>query len=122
MNSLFAFIVEDDQVIAAIIEAALKEAGYETEIIRDGQIALQRLEEMVPNLVVLDLHLPKVAGVSVLKTIRSKESMAKTRVIILSADATLSEYLREMSDLVLLKPVGFNQLRELADRLKPKPE
>jgi two-component system response regulator AdeR len=114
-----AFIIEDDEVIARIFEAALREAQYQTEIISDGMAAVSRIKNSTPDLVILDLHLPKVAGVSVLKSIRSDNRLANTKVIVVSADATLTEYLRNTADLVLVKPVGFNQLRELAIRLKP---
>ena len=69
-------------------------------------------------MVVLDLHLPNVSGKDILKAIRNDTRLSKTRVIIVSADAFQSEYLSEEVDLVLIKPVGFNQLREMASRLK----
>ena len=119
MKQPLAFIIEDDEVIAGIYEAALRESQYLTEIIRDGLEALQRLAKVEPDLVILDLHLPKVAGISVLRIIREDTRLNRTRVIVVSADATLSEYMRQKADMVLVKPVGFNQLRELAIKYLP---
>ena len=114
-----AFIIEDDHIISKIFETAVKEAQYETRVIYDGKDALDKLGSNTPDLVVLDLHLPSVSGVQVLKAIRNDRRLARTRVIIVSADAVLTDYLREDADLVLIKPVGFFQLREMAVRLKP---
>jgi DNA-binding response OmpR family regulator len=68
--------------------------------------------------VVLDLHLPGTAGTDILKRIRSDERLNQTRVIITTADARLAESLEEQADLILVKPVSFSQLRDMALRLR----
>jgi CheY-like chemotaxis protein len=113
-----ALIIEDDRKQATIFDQALRMAEFETEIIQDGKAALERLAATVPVLVVLDLYLPYVSGGDVLRQIRADERLAKTRVILATADHRMAEHLREKSDLVLLKPVSFNQLRDLAARLR----
>jgi DNA-binding response OmpR family regulator len=113
-----ALIIEDDRKQATIFDQALRMVEFETEIIRDGKAALERLAATVPVLVVLDLHLPYVSGSDVLRQIRADERLAKTRVILATADHRIAEHLWEKSDLVLLKPVSFNQLRDLAARLR----
>ena len=112
-----AFIIEDDQRHATIFAQALKMAEFETEIIQDGVVALERLAATAPALVVLDLHLPYVAGDDILRQIRADKRLANTRVILATADPQMAETLRDKSDLVLLKPISFNQLRDLAKRL-----
>jgi len=119
MTVPIAYIIEDDQVISKIFDTAVREAHYQTEAFFDGNEALEKLTTGKPDLVVLDLHLPGVSGLQVLKAIRSDDRLEGTRVIIVSADATLSEYLRDEADLVLIKPVGFFQLREMAVRMRP---
>ena len=114
-----AFVIEDDEVISNIYAPAVTEAGYQTVIIYDGQDALEKLSKSVPDLVVLDMHLPKVSGVHVLKSIREDKRYNDTRVMIVSADSTLTAYMREEADLVLIKPIGFYQMRDMAIRLKP---
>jgi DNA-binding response OmpR family regulator len=122
MDQPLAVIIEDDAVIADIFATAMTKAGYATELISDGQVALERIRSLTPDLVLLDLHLPGVPGARVLQAIRADERLKNTRVIITSADATLTQFLREEADLVLVKPIGFNQLRELALRLRNEPE
>ena len=117
MSSRFALIVEDEPDLATIYSEAVKAAGFETEIVYDGTIALQRLKEIVPMVVVLDLNLPHVAGTDILAQIRADARLKKTQVVIATADASMAEMLGETADLVLLKPVSFMQLRMMAERL-----
>ncbi|HNT75149.1 MAG TPA: response regulator [Anaerolineae bacterium] len=117
MNPRFALIVEDEPDLATIYSEALKAGGFETEIVYDGAVALQRLKEVNPMVVVLDLNLPHIAGTDILAQIRADERLAKTQVVIATADAAMAEMLGESADLVLLKPVSFMQLRMMAERL-----
>jgi len=119
MTSPLALVIEDDPGQADIFAQALKMAGFETEIISDGAAALERLTEVVPALVVLDLQLPYVSGDQILKQIRADERLVQTRILLATANPQMAEPLREESDLVLLKPISFNQLRDLAGRLLP---
>ncbi|MEA3341411.1 MAG: response regulator, partial [Chloroflexota bacterium] len=114
-----ALIIEDDRKQATIFDQALRMAGFETEIIQDGRAALERLATIVPALVVLDLHLPYVSGDDILHQIRADERLAETRVILATADPLMAEPLGQESDLVLLKPISFGQLRDMATRLRP---
>ena len=111
-------IIEDDSFAADIFRAALDDANYDTVVIRDGQEALEKLQELVPVLIVLDLRLPTIPGVRLLMYIRNSEHLNNTKVIVVSADATLTNYVREQADLVLVKPIGYNQLSEMASRMK----
>ena len=117
-----ALIIEDDRQQAIIFDQALRMAGFETRVIQDGKAALERLAVVVPALVVLDLHLPYVSGADILRQIRADERLAETRVILATADPLMAEPLQSESDLVLLKPISFGQLRDLATRLRPAPK
>ena len=118
MKLPLAFVIEDDKYAAEIFEAAVQDAQYETVVIRDGKEALEKLQTESPDLVILDMRLPGVPGVRLLINIRSNPRTANTRVVVVSSDATLTNYVREQADLVLVKPIGYNQLRELATRLR----
>jgi two-component system, sensor histidine kinase len=111
-------IVEDDADLAAIFAEALHLAELETEIIVDGAVAAARLTEVVPKVVVLDLHLPHVSGEILLRQIRSTPALAHTRVIIATADPVMADGLSLEADLVLIKPISFSQLRDFALRMK----
>jgi two-component system cell cycle response regulator DivK len=121
VNERFAMIIEDNEDLAIIFAEALQAAGFDTGIIQDGDTALARLETCVPNLIILDLHLPYVSGEDILKQIRVDERLVETRVIIATADPRMADMLKDQADLVLLKPISFAQLRDLAARLSPQP-
>lgn len=120
MSQTLALIIEDDLKLANIFGIALESAGCKTEIIPDGKKALARLGEIVPDIVVLDLHLPHISGQDLLHYIRANERLARTQVILATADALLADHLRKEADLILLKPVSPLLLRELATRLRPE--
>lgn len=118
MGNPFALIVEDDYDLSNIFAQALQAAGYETQIVRAGDTAVMWLSSTTPDVVVLDLHLPRVAGTEILDQIHTDPRLAGTRVIVATADERMAETLREEADLVLVKPISFSQLRDLSARLK----
>ncbi|MFO7536532.1 MAG: response regulator [Chloroflexota bacterium] len=116
-----ALIIEDNEDQNLIFTTALRQAGYATESIHNGLVAQKRLSETTPDLVVLDLHLPRVSGETLLKQIHNDRRLAHTRVILASADAALAAHLQPQVDLTLLKPISFLQLSRLAGRLLNPP-
>ncbi len=118
-----ALIIEDDAMQADIFQHAIENAGFTTEVVDNGPEALQRLDSSpAPALVVLDLHLPGISGKEILRRIRSAPSLNRSLVILATADPRLASQLEEESDLVLIKPVSFAQLRDLAARLRAQYE
>lgn len=117
MSKPLALIIEDDPDLSEIFSISLRGGGFDTELIRDGQAAIDRLAGEPPAIIVLDLHLPHVDGATILAAIRANERYAKTAVIVATADAQVADGLRTKADLVLLKPVGVDQLRDLAKRM-----
>ena len=117
MTKQLAIIIEDDPQLNTIMSITL-EPDFEIESYADGAVGLERLKEIVPGMVVLDLNLPSASGKAILKYIRADERLAKIRVILTTADERQAEYLRDEADIVLLKPVSPTQLRQLALRLR----
>ena len=76
--------VEDDPVVLTLYRNRLQREGFEVLFAEDGEVALNILSRVRPDLVVLDLMLPKVNGVDVLKHIRADERLKSTPVLILS--------------------------------------
>jgi two-component system, OmpR family, phosphate regulon response regulator PhoB len=117
MATPLVFIVEDDAKLSEIFSLTLQAAGYQTERVMDGAVALTRLADIVPDLVILDLHLPNVAGPDILHHIRADARLAKIRVLLVTADERLAETLEDHASLTLLKPISPEQLSVLATRL-----
>jgi DNA-binding response OmpR family regulator len=114
-----ALIIEDDPNLGEIFTEALRASGFAVEHIDDGRVAIDRLLMLRPRVIVLDLHLPNVSGETILAFIRAQPHLADTKVILATADAALADRIRADADLVLLKPISFNQLQSLAERLLP---
>lgn len=114
-----ALIIEDDEKLADIFSLTLAAGGFQTEIVGDGALAMTRLGEIVPDVVILDLHLPNVSGPDILQNILSDKRLARTKVIVATADDRLADSMRGKAHLVLLKPISPGQLRTLAQRIVP---
>jgi two-component system alkaline phosphatase synthesis response regulator PhoP len=78
-------VVDDEIYIVHILEFTLTMEGYEVLTAADGEEALRRLEQDRPDLVVLDIMMPKVDGYEVLRRIRADEEFRQLPVILLSA-------------------------------------
>ncbi|HSD84199.1 MAG TPA: response regulator [Anaerolineae bacterium] len=113
-----ALIIEDDDKLSTIYAEALRQTHFTTAIVSDGAIALAQVTALRPVLIILDLHLPHVSGKSILQHIRQDESLANIHVIVTTADAVQAAAVQDEADLVLIKPVSFLQLRDLARRIR----
>jgi two-component system alkaline phosphatase synthesis response regulator PhoP len=116
MTKPFVLIVEDDPKLNEIIFIALQ-ADFELETCTDGNAALERLRNRIPNIVVLDLNLPGSSGREILAYIRSDERLSKTSIILATADERQAETLTNDADIILLKPVSPGLLRDLTLRM-----
>ncbi len=117
MKTPQALIVEDISDLSIIFSQALAAAGYETTCLADGHIAQNYLNKHIPDLLVLDIHLPGVRGDMLLKQVQDDARFNETKIIIVTADTRWGNELREDADLVLQKPVSYRQLRDLSGRL-----
>jgi CheY-like chemotaxis protein len=78
------FFIEDDPIIVHVYQAKFIREGFHVEVAEDGLTAIKLLPAAKPNLVVLDLMIPKFNGVDVLKFIRAEPELKATPVIVLS--------------------------------------
>ena len=77
-------LVEDDRFLRKAAEATLRSQGFEVVTAVDGEEALQRAREMPPDLILLDLIMPKLHGFDVLRTLKEEPRTAGIPVIVLS--------------------------------------
>jgi CheY-like chemotaxis protein len=77
-------IIEDDQIVANVYRNKLTVEGYQTETAPDGETGLKVMRTFQPQLIILDLMLPAISGVDVIKEIRSEPDFAKVPVIVFS--------------------------------------
>jgi CheY-like chemotaxis protein len=113
----FVLVIEDTRDIAEIYAEILELEGMLVEMIVDGAVALQRLETALPDLVLLDMHLPNISGLEILAFIRNNARLKKTKVIVITANAHLAQDAEHTADITLVKPVSATQVRELSTRM-----
>jgi len=83
-------VVDDDANIRAVLKLRLERSGYTVQIARDGTEALSMVLPNPPDLIILDLLLPKIGGFEVLRNLKSNRLTADIPVIILTARVTPS--------------------------------
>lgn len=76
------FVVEDDNILAKAITTALTQAGFQVEAAIDGQEALDKIPATEPDLILLDLLLPKKSGEEVLAELKKNEATKDIPVLI----------------------------------------
>lgn len=104
-------LVEDEEDLARMLARALRTRGYSVDAAEDGEEALALFEINEYDLVILDLNIPKVDGLSVLRQIRAEDKSA--RVLILSARSKIEERVEGLdvgANDYLTKPFDFLEL------------
>jgi len=106
-------LVEDDETTRGPMVSLLEISGYEVEAVADGESALAALRLRRPAVVLLDLMMPKMDGIEVLRRIRDDEDLTDLPVLILSGDM-LEERIGQLNALgvsgTLSKPIDFDAL------------
>ncbi len=77
-------IVDDDPLVAGLYKGKLESAGYNVEIATDGQMGISKIHEVLPDAVLLDLMLPAISGVDVLRQIRAEKAFKELPVVVFS--------------------------------------
>ena len=107
------YCVEDDLSIRELMLYTLRASGFEAEGFEDGESLFRALEHQVPRLILLDIMLPGMDGIAILKQLRQTPATAQTPVIMASARGT--EYDKVMgldlgADDYLAKPFGMMEM------------
>ena len=89
-------IVEDDRALARQLVRAVESAGYRTRLAHDGEVAMREVAKAAPDLVLLDLLLPKQDGRTVLSILKNAESTRKIPVLAMSGIFRGRERAREL--------------------------
>ena len=74
-------VVEDDFLNRLFFCDVLKEEGYEVEPVADEREALARTEQFRPDLIVMDIHMPHISGVEIIKSLKANPSLAPIPVL-----------------------------------------
>src|SRR5687767_10457400 len=77
-------IIEDEKPLANMLSSKLKDEGFEVDIAGDGEQGLKRCLEWLPDLVLLDIVMPKMDGMTMLRKLRDEEKGKNIHVILLT--------------------------------------
>jgi diguanylate cyclase (GGDEF)-like protein len=108
-------VVDDDPDIARFVEVNLRSAGYDVAVAGDGEEALERAAELRPDLVLLDVMMPRIDGFEVAQRLRKNPQTANTSIIMLTAKALSADKvtgLQSGADDYIIKP--FDPIELLA--------
>jgi DNA-binding response OmpR family regulator len=105
-----ALIVDDDLDLADVVSFTMRRAGFETIIAHDGPLALERWQNDAPDIIILDLNLPRMDGLAICQQIRAEDN---TPIIILSVRGDEDDVVRGLelgADDYIVKPFSPRQL------------
>ncbi len=106
-------VVDDDPQVAVIVRAVLEAAGFEASISHNGADCLAAIETRLPDLIILDVAMPVMDGIEVLRAIRGRPETRNLPVIVLSArteDLDVAVGRAAGADLYLTKPFTSEEL------------
>lgn len=106
-------VVDDEPNIVISLEFLLKREGYTVVIARDGQEALEAIERERPDLVLLDVMMPKKTGFEVCQDVRTNDALQATKILMLTAkgrDTDVAKGLALGADAYMTKPFSTRDL------------
>ena len=110
-------IADDEENIVVALEFLLQRSGYETRVVKNGDEALTEVARFAPDLVLLDVMMPKKSGYEVCQLMREHPEWQHIKIVILSAkgrDAEVRKGIGMGADLYVIKPFST---RELVDKI-----
>jgi len=111
MASKKILIVDDVPVIIEVLGARLVTAGYEVCSARDGVEAIEKVESDKPDLIIMDVLMPKMTGFEAMRKIRDNPKSRHIPAIVISAKASLKDFFADMSGVEFIaKPYDSDKL------------
>jgi len=106
-------IVDDELNIVTALEFLLQKSGYEVMAAQNGDEALERVESFAPDLVLLDVMIPRISGYEVCRRMRERSDWKHIKIVMLSAKGREAEVSKGVSlgaDLYVTKPFSNSEL------------
>lgn len=103
-------VVDDEETISSYLQRKLTKLGYAVSVAEDGEKALELAFSQLPDLILMDVKMPKLAGTEVCRKLKSDQRTAAVPVLLLSAKAQpaeIQEGLEAGANRYLCKPISF---------------
>ncbi len=117
-------IIDDEPNIVLSLEFLMKREGYDVAVAGDGEVALRAMAERRPDLVILDVMMPKLNGFEVCQRIRAEPAFRGVRVLMLTAKGRETEMKKGLelgADAYVTKPFSTKELvAEIRRLLEPR--
>lgn len=110
MHMTKILVVDDEEPVYSYLQKKLTKLGYTALTAEDGEEAIEKAFSNTPDIIILDVKLPKLSGIEVCKRLKSEDRTKHIPIIILSAKAQSSEIregLEAGANKYLCKPVSF---------------
>jgi DNA-binding response OmpR family regulator len=117
-------VADDDRDIRDLVTFKLSQAGFRVQVVGDGTAALAAIEEDPPDLAVLDVMMPGLSGIDVLRKMRDAERTRGVRVILLTArsrDADVDAGFATGADDYIIKPFSPRELLHRVNSVLARP-
>jgi DNA-binding response OmpR family regulator len=106
-------IVDDEPNIVISLEYLMKKEGFQVAVATNGEAALQRATEFAPDLILLDIMMPKKSGFEVCQALRANPALAAAKIIMLTAKGRETEIAKGLAlgaDAYITKPFSTKDL------------
>lgn len=112
-------VVDDVPDNLALVSSILEMDGWDVQTALSGRECLRLLQQHVPDVLVLDVHMPEISGLEVLRRLRADQELPFVPVLLLSASnlESLESNLAGQADGFLRKPISIDELLEQVHRL-----
>lgn len=117
-------VADDDTDIRDLVVFKLQQAGHDVEAVDDGAAALEAIRREPPRLAVLDVMMPRLSGIDVLRAVREDPSTRGVKVILLTArsrDADVDAGFASGADDYVIKPFSPRELLHRVNGLLSRP-
>jgi CheY-like chemotaxis protein len=117
VNVALILVVDDEFSVAEVLESILADAGHEVITAANGRQGLERANERLPDLVLLDFMMPIMGGPSMLKAMRHNPALRKIPAVVMSSlpESTISESAKGMYAAFLRKPFRLKAVLDVVD-------
>ncbi len=118
MTARRILVVEDDASLRDTLAEVLMDDGHDVRVAADGEAALATIDEWAPDLIVLDLMMPRMDGFAFRQAQRDRSGPVTTKVLLLSAANGVEAAAKEIgADAWLVKPFGLYEVLESVEGL-----